>query len=267
MESDALFNQKIYLTPSELNKVKTEKLDSILLIKLKETLEDKCSEHGYVIKNSISIVSRSLGEIENARFTGDFIFNVRAYGRVINAGEGIIISGTVVRKNKMGLLVDFKRAIQVQLPRDLHIGDPEFDKIEIGDVINVELRRSQFQIKDKFILANGIFKGTEDTDRYKDGIKMDRILGEDNTTPADLPVVPPEAPSEAPSEALPEAGEAGAGEAEAGEAEAGEAEEAEEAGEAEDDEAPPEAREAGDEDDEAEAGEVGGEDDEVEVED
>ena len=188
MESDALFTQKIYLTPGELNKVKIDKLDSIILVKLKETLEDKCSEHGYVVKDSINIVSRSLGEIENARFTGDFIFTVRAYGRVINAGEGIKISGRVVRKNKMGVLVDFKNAIQVQLPRDLHIGDPDFDKIEIGDNINVELRRSQFQIKDRYILANGIFKGTENTELYKDGIQMDRLMEEQHKTKEIAPV-------------------------------------------------------------------------------
>jgi len=63
----------------------------------------------------------------------------------------------VIRKNKMGLYVDYKKALKIQVPRDLHLGNEDFDNVEPGDTVEVELKKSLFQVNDPFILVNGIF--------------------------------------------------------------------------------------------------------------
>jgi len=45
------------------------------------------------------------------------------------------------------------------VPRDLHLGDEEFDSLKVGDRINVEIQKSRFQLRDPFIVSVGIFRG------------------------------------------------------------------------------------------------------------
>ena len=74
MESTAFFEKKISLTPKNINKVgRDATVESILLEKLREKLENKCSEHGFVIPDSLKILSRSCGYFEPGRFTGDAV--------------------------------------------------------------------------------------------------------------------------------------------------------------------------------------------------
>jgi len=157
MESTAFFEKKISLTPKELNAVKTQQMDDILLKKAKETMENKCSEQGFVLPGSIKLLSRSMGYFEAARFTGDVIYYVKLEGSIVYPADGVQIVGEVIRKNKMGLYLNYKNAIRIQVPRDLHLGNEAYDSIQIGEMVNVELKRSKFAINDPFILASGLF--------------------------------------------------------------------------------------------------------------
>ena len=73
--------------------------------------------------------------------------------------DGLQVEGEVIRKNKMGLYVIIKDAIRIMVPRDLHIGNEEFDSIEIGDKIIIEIKESRFQVNDTHILSIGEFVG------------------------------------------------------------------------------------------------------------
>jgi hypothetical protein len=164
-----------------------------------------------------------MGAAEKGHFTSDFLYYMKVQGKVYNPPDGLEVEGEVVRKNKMGLYVIIEDAIRIMVPRDLHIGNEEFDAIELGDRIRIEIKKSRFQVNDTHILSIGQYLGTVGTDS---------------------------------GSALAEAGEA---EAEAGEAEAGEEEaEAEAEAEAGEAEAQAEAEEdenAEDEEEEEEAAE------------
>jgi hypothetical protein len=158
METTAFFERKIGLGPKDLNSVKKSSIEDIILKKIKESLEKKCSEHGFVLPGSVELISRSMGYYEHARFTGEAVYYVKAKGHVLYPADGIRVIGEVIRKNKLGLYVVHRDdAIRIQIPRDLHLGNEEFDKVEIGDKIEVELKKSRFQINDLYILTNGLF--------------------------------------------------------------------------------------------------------------
>ena len=157
MEATAFFERKIALCPRDLHKIKVSSIDDILTVKLIDMIEGKCSEHGFVLPGSIKIISRSMGYYEHARFTGDAVYFIKASGKVLYPADGIHVTGEVIRKNKLGLYVLHRNALRIQVPRDLHIGNEEFDRVEIGDTVEVELKKSRFQINDPFILTNGIF--------------------------------------------------------------------------------------------------------------
>jgi DNA-directed RNA polymerase subunit E'/Rpb7 len=82
---------------------------------------------------------------------------VQAEGEVLNPPDGVVVEGEVIRKNKMGMYVSYENAIRVIVPRDLHIGQKEFEDVEIGERVQVEIKKARFQVNDPYILAVGIF--------------------------------------------------------------------------------------------------------------
>jgi DNA-directed RNA polymerase subunit E'/Rpb7 len=189
MESTAFFEKKINLTPREFNEIKSQTVQELLTKKAVQMMEEKCSEHGFVLPGTIKMLSHSMGHFEAARFTGDAIYYVKLEGRVIYPADGIRVTGEVIRKNKMGLYINHRNAIRIQVPRDLHLGNQEYDGVQIGDQVEVELKRSKFAIQDTYILASGMFlrlHGGEDAE------------SEDESEPYELaPEVEPEVESEA----------------------------------------------------------------------
>jgi hypothetical protein len=156
MEHTVLFEEQVSLVPNDFSKEITS-INDLLLNKLKEKLENKCSRNGYVLANSLKILSRSLGKASLGRYVGDYVFYVQLQGDVLNPPDGIVIEGEVISKNKMGLYINYKNAIRVIVPRDLHIGNEEFDSVSIGNNIKVEIKKSRFQVNDESILSVGLF--------------------------------------------------------------------------------------------------------------
>ena len=165
MESTAFFEKKINLSPGEFNEVKHESIDSLLEKKAKQLIENKCSEQGFVVPGTIKLISRSMGYFEAARFTGDANYYLKLEGKIVYPADGIRVICEVIRKNKMGLYADYNNAIRIQVPRDLHVGSEEYEEVEIGDTIEVELKRSKFQINDPYILASAIFIAKKSGDK------------------------------------------------------------------------------------------------------
>jgi len=158
MEQIAVFEEKVAITPKDLSN-EIQSFDDLILRKLRMQLEGKCSRDGYVLRNSLELVSRSAPIAEKGRFTGDFLCYLKAQGKVYNPPDGTTIEGEVIRKNKMGLYMIVEDAIRVMIPRDLHIGNEEFDSIELGDRIMVEIKKSRFQVNDSHILSVGQYVG------------------------------------------------------------------------------------------------------------
>ena len=161
MEHTALFEERASLTSRDLRGQITD-IDALLLQKLSTRMENKCSRHGFVLPGSMKILSRSMGYIEKGRFTGDIIFHLQLEGKVLNPPAGTPVEGIVIRKNKMGMYVSYDDAIRIILPRDIHIGNDEFEAVNVGQRVKVEIQKSRFQVNDAYILSVGLFRGVAD---------------------------------------------------------------------------------------------------------
>jgi len=159
MEHIAIFEEKVAFTPADLSREITS-VSEVLLARLKKTLEGKCSRHGFVIPGSLELLSCSMGAAEKGRFTGDFLYILKVQGKVYNPPDGFQVEGEVIRKNKMGLYVIIENAVRIMIPRDLHIGNEEFDSIQIGDIVRAEIKKSRFQVNDTHILSIGQYLST-----------------------------------------------------------------------------------------------------------
>jgi DNA-directed RNA polymerase subunit E'/Rpb7 len=154
MEQIAVFQDKVVISPIDLHS-DVGSFDEIILAKLKKQLEGKCSKHGFVIPGSLEMLSRSMGICEKGRATADFIYFVKAQGKVYNPPDGTEVVGEVSLKNKMGCYVVVDNAVRIMVPRDLHIGNDVFDGISVGDRIRVQIKKSQVRVNATHILSIG----------------------------------------------------------------------------------------------------------------
>lgn len=160
MEYNAVFEEQVALTPKDM-RGKIDSIENLVHDKLQLKLEGRCSRDGFVQPGTIKVLSRSMGSLEKGRFTGSFIFNLQAEGMVLNPPDGTVLEGEVIRKNKMGIYVSYQDAVRVIIPRDLHVGDDIFEAVEIGDLVEVEIKKSRFQVNDPYILSVGTFRSNK----------------------------------------------------------------------------------------------------------
>ena len=157
LKQTVLFEEKVYLTPKDMNNILKKNIDTILLNHLKEKLENRCSQHGFVIPGKLQILSRSMGILENGKFTGNIVYYVQVQGEVYNPANGTHIIVKILKRNKMGIYCIYNNAIRILIPRDLHLGNQDFDSLQVGESIEIEIKKSRFQIQDQFILSVGTF--------------------------------------------------------------------------------------------------------------
>ena len=164
MYTTMFIDERIALVPTELNIVTSvDGIRELLESKLREKHEGRCNANGYVRPGSIKLLGRSMGAAENGRFTGNMIFDCKISCEVLYPVTGAEMDVRVIKVNKMGAYAVYEEAIRVLLPRDLHVGNTEFDGIREGQTIRVVLDRSRFQTMDPYIMAVGHLVGGDES--------------------------------------------------------------------------------------------------------
>jgi len=157
-------DQRVSLSPTEFREA-ADDIDSFLVAKIRKGLEGQCCTHGYVRPGSTQILARSMGQAEHGRFTGDFLYQCKVKIMCLLPHADQIVDARILKMNKLGgyaLLVDdgsLHEAMRILLPRDLHLGNGEFDNLEVGQGVRIRLLRSRFQANDAFIQAVAVFEG------------------------------------------------------------------------------------------------------------
>lgn len=151
------FNTTIILTPNELNK----NFEASIIAKIKATLENSCSKHGYIKRDSIKIIKRSPGYIKEAHFNGNIAYDLNCIAEICNPAQDSIIKCVVKAKNNLGLLAIGKyeemSILEVIIPKITSgiLSDVNIDNINIGDEVNVIVCGKKFTLYDKMISIIG----------------------------------------------------------------------------------------------------------------
>jgi len=158
MYKTVFLEEKVPLTPTDMSKKENlENLETLLLERLRGKIENRCISSGYVKPQSLEILHRSMGTAENGRFTGNYLFFVKMRCKVFHPEANTPIECRVLKVNKMGAYAVFDEAMRILLPRDLHVGNQDFDKLNPDDIVVVNILRSRFQTNDPFISSVGLF--------------------------------------------------------------------------------------------------------------
>ena len=123
-----------------------------LLGQLRSKYEGVCVSEGYIQPQSIVVTEHSMGRMNLIKGGIDYV--VRFQADVCLPHSGQVFRAPVVLKSKIGVHAEMP-PIKVLLPRDLHIGLPEFEEITDGQTVEFRVVGSRFQQGDTSIVVLG----------------------------------------------------------------------------------------------------------------
>jgi DNA-directed RNA polymerase subunit E'/Rpb7 len=151
------FNTTIILIPKELN----HNYEQVIISKVKNTLENSCSKHGYIKKDSIKIIKRSSGYIKESHLNGNIAFDLCCIAEICNPIQDSVIKCVVKAKNNLGLraigMHEDMAILEVIIPRITSgiQSEVNIDEVKIGDIVNVLVCGKKFTLYDKMISIVG----------------------------------------------------------------------------------------------------------------
>lgn len=127
-------------------------IEASLLAQLRHKYEGRCVPEGYILRRSLTILEHSLGRMNLIHGGLDYVVKFQADVCLPHAGQ--LFRAPVVLKSKIGLHVELP-PLKILLPRDLHIGNGEFDEATEGQEVEIEVIGSRFQQGDEAIVVLG----------------------------------------------------------------------------------------------------------------
>jgi len=151
------FTTNVYIKPSDI----TKDFNDLFIKKLKNDLEGICTKHGYIKKDSIKIIKRSIGTVIRQHFNGNMLYELNCSADICNPVIGSIAKCKIKNKNTMGLLAqgfyNDDPVLEIIIPK-ISAGiksEIDLDKLNIGDEILIEVCGKKFVLYDKFISIIG----------------------------------------------------------------------------------------------------------------
>jgi DNA-directed RNA polymerase subunit E'/Rpb7 len=150
---DPLFERRQLSKKVHINsKFLQKNIQSSILAQLKSLYEGKCIPEGYIHKNSITIANYSLGRVNYIK--GGVDYDVIFQADICMPHVGQRFKAPVKLRSKVGIHAETP-PIKVLIPRDLHLGNEEFESVKADEDIEFEVIGSQFKQEDQSIVVVG----------------------------------------------------------------------------------------------------------------
>ena len=127
-------------------------IQSSLLGQLKIKFQGRCLAEGYLQRDSITIVKYSIGRCNYLK--GGVDYDVTFQADICLPHAGHVFKAPVSLRSKIGIHAELE-PLRVLIPRDLHVGNEAFDKVEVGDQVEFEVVGTQFKQGDEDIIVIG----------------------------------------------------------------------------------------------------------------
>jgi DNA-directed RNA polymerase subunit E'/Rpb7 len=131
-------------------------INAALLKKVINKVGGKCMDVGYIDKNSINILTRTIGKINTSHFNGEVYYHVQIECLVCKPMPEQIIEAKFVGKNKIGILC-VAGPLQVIIPFSHHEDASFYNDVNKNDKIAVKVINYKFQLNDDHIKVIGKF--------------------------------------------------------------------------------------------------------------
>jgi DNA-directed RNA polymerase subunit E'/Rpb7 len=155
--SEQLLTTNLFVNASQVNK----NIDDVIKNNLKEQLEGLCYEDGYIVKDSVKIISKSMGKIVVNDNVSSVSYSIKYRAKVISPTEGDIIESYVSNINKMGIVSYIKLSdgdsseespMVIMVPKDyFDMSIHNLDDINIGQKLTVLVVGSRIKYRSEKI--------------------------------------------------------------------------------------------------------------------
>ena len=123
-----------------------------LVTQLRMDFEGHCSSEGFIQSQSITILKYSIGRSNYTK--GGIDYQVTFQADICFPHSGQVFKATTDMKSKIGIHAILS-PLKILIPRDLHIGNQDFETLEIGKEIEFEVVNAVFKQMDKDIIIIG----------------------------------------------------------------------------------------------------------------
>lgn len=148
---DSLFNTCVITKRCSLPVVNiSSNIQDTLLQTLKNNIEGVCINEGFIKKDSIVILTHSFGVLDETNVVYDVVFECLVCYPV----DDSLITCTIENITKAGVKAFVStedNPVIVFAARDLHLDDPHFNDLIVGQTIVVQIVGSRFEQGDKFV--------------------------------------------------------------------------------------------------------------------
>ena len=122
-------------------------------MKIKKDLEGMCCEDGYVVKDSIKIVERSIGKIINVNNQSKIMYSIKYTSSIISPAKGIELDCYINSVTKMGAvayikydkITDFKDSpLLIIIPKTY---SPDADTLELNKKYKIQVLATRLKYR------------------------------------------------------------------------------------------------------------------------
>ena len=155
-----ILSENIQLMPKTLN---TYDLDKVIIDILKKKVEGKCISDGFIKLDSVEIVSRSLGCMENHVFNGSVSYFLKYKADICSPTTGQVIECYVETNDETNSVCyvgdETTSPVEIYLFRENYVGNAEYASLKQGDRIAVRVLKTQVEFGNDKILVGAEFLG------------------------------------------------------------------------------------------------------------
>jgi len=154
---ESLFERRMLTKKVNIHaKFLQKNIQASLLSQLKVKFQGRCLAEGYLQRDSITITAYSLGRLNYLRGGADYDVTFQADICMPHVGQ--VFKAPVSLRSKIGIHAELE-PLRILIPRDLHIGNELFDKVEVGDDVEFEVVGTQFKQGDEDVIVVGRLLG------------------------------------------------------------------------------------------------------------
>ena len=149
----------------QANKIKGD-INQLILFNLKKKYEGVCNKDGYVMKDSIELINRSIGQVKTIDGESIVMYHITYKADIISPSRGNTLECTVDSSNKLGVIgymkhgedTSIKDSPLIIIVPEEYFEDGMFETINQNDTIKVRIEsyRIKFQSKQIQIVAKPI---------------------------------------------------------------------------------------------------------------
>lgn len=151
--TEQLLTTNLFVNASQVNK----NIDNVIKDNLKDQLEGLCYEDGYIVKDSVKIINKSMGKIVVNDNVSSVSYSIKYKAKIISPSDGDIIESYVSNVNKMGVVAYIKLSdgdssedspMVIMIPREyFEQSIYNFDDINVGQKLNVTVVGSRIKYR------------------------------------------------------------------------------------------------------------------------